>query len=220
MIARLKAGVTVAYAQQRVDALNASLAEEFPKYRKLLEDSRFRTKVVPLSDELAGAVKPMLYLLQAAVGLVLLIGCVNVANLMLVRLNVRMKELAIRFSLGADRWRLCRQLLTESIALAVLGGMLGVLTGFGCHPPDLLARRRGIAARQPHPNGWPGTRVYRDRGATYRPRLRDPARLPLDAARSECRLPPNPNGPALRSDGRCAPAPSLVISQVRWPLCC
>jgi predicted permease len=129
MIARLKAGVSVAYAQQRIDALNASLIEEFPKYRKMVADSRFSTKVVRLSDELTGTVQPMLYLLQAAVLLVLLIGCVNVANLMLVRLNVRMKELAIRFSLGADRWRLCRQLLTESIALAGLGGILGVLTG-------------------------------------------------------------------------------------------
>jgi predicted permease len=135
MIARLKPGVTVNYAQQRIDALNASLMEEFPKYRKMLEDSRFRTKVVRLSDELTGSVQHMLYLLQAAVGLVLLIGCVNVANLMLVRLNVRMKELAIRFSLGADRWRLCRQLLTESVALSGLGGILGVLTGFAAIRP-------------------------------------------------------------------------------------
>jgi predicted permease len=131
MLARLQDGITVGQAQQRIDALNRSLLDELPRFRKLVEETRFRTKVVLLSEELVGTVRPMLYLLQAAVGLVLLIGCVNVANLMLVRLNVRLKELAIRFSLGADRWRLSRQLLTESLALAVAGGALGIGTGFG-----------------------------------------------------------------------------------------
>jgi putative ABC transport system permease protein len=130
MVARLKAGVSVAFSQQRIDALNRSLADEFPQFRKLLAESRYRTKVTPLTEELVGAVRPMLYLLQAAVGFVLLIGCVNVTNLMLVRLNVRMKELAIRFSLGADRWRLSRQLLTESVLLSMAGGAMGVATGF------------------------------------------------------------------------------------------
>jgi predicted permease len=130
MIARLKPGVAVAYAQQRIDDLNRRNLERVPKFRKLLESARFGTKVVGLKDELVRDVRPTLYLLQAAVAFVLLIGCVNVANLMLVRSNIRMKEMAIRFSLGAGRWRLGRQLLTESLTLAVLGGLLGLFTGF------------------------------------------------------------------------------------------
>jgi predicted permease len=130
MIARLKPGVTVAYAQRRIDELNQRNIERFPKFRKLLEDARFGTKVVGLQDEFVKSIRPTLYLLQAAVGLVLLIGCVNIANLMLVRANVRMKELAVRHSLGAGRWRIGRQLLTESVTLALLGGLLGVAVGF------------------------------------------------------------------------------------------
>lgn len=130
MIARLKPGVTVALAQQRIDALNKANLDRFPQYRQLLINARFQTKVIKLQDELVRDIRPILYLLQAAVGFVLLIGCVNLANLMLVRSNVRMKELAIRFSLGAGRWRIARQLLTESVTLAVLGGALGVAVGF------------------------------------------------------------------------------------------
>ena len=129
MFARLKPGVTVGQAQQRIDALNKSNLDRFPKYRKLLEDARFGTKVVGLQDLLIRDIRPTLYLLQAAVAFVLLIGCVNVANLMLVRSNIRMKEMAIRFSLGAGRWRLARQLLTESVTIAALGGLLGLVVG-------------------------------------------------------------------------------------------
>ncbi len=129
MYARLKPGVTIGQAQQRIDALNKANLDRFPKYRKLLEDARFGTKVLGLQDLVIREIKPTLYLLQAAVAFVLLIGCVNVANLMLVRSNIRMKELAIRFSLGAGRWRLARQLLTESVTIAALGGVLGLVVG-------------------------------------------------------------------------------------------
>jgi predicted permease len=129
MIARLKSGVTLAYAQKRIDGLNQQNIDRFPRFRQLLIDARFATVVRGLKDEMVRDVRPTLYLLQAAVAFVLLIGCVNVANLMLVRSNIRMKELAIRFSLGAGRLRLARQLLVESITLAVLGGLFGIFTG-------------------------------------------------------------------------------------------
>jgi predicted permease len=130
MIARLKPGVTLSNARERIDALNKFQVERAGKLRKLLEAARFGTVVLGLKDLMVRDVRPTLYLLQAAVAFVLLIGCVNVANLMLVRSNIRMKELAIRFSLGAGRLRLGAQLLTESVTLAALGGLLGILTGY------------------------------------------------------------------------------------------
>jgi predicted permease len=130
MIARLQPGVTVAAAQHRIDVLNKFQVERSGKLRKLLENARFGSVVRGLKDEMVRDIKPTLYLLQAAVLFVLLIGCVNGANLMLVRSNIRMKELAIRHSLGAARGRLARQLLTESITLAGLGGLLGILLAY------------------------------------------------------------------------------------------
>ena len=131
MIARLKPGVSVARAQERINAQNRQIIDQFPQYKALLENAKYQTRVIGLQDELVRDVRPILYLLQAAVAFVLLIGCVNLANLMLVRSNVRMKELAIRFSLGAGRWWIARQLLIESVTLAVLGGALGIAVGLG-----------------------------------------------------------------------------------------
>ncbi|MBZ5582727.1 MAG: ABC transporter permease [Acidobacteriia bacterium] len=131
MVARLKPGVTLAQAQGRIDDLNRRNLDIFPEYRQLLINARFGSKVVALKDDLVHDVRSTVYLLQIAVGVVLLIGCVNLANLMLVRSNVRMKELAIRYSLGAGRWRIARQLLTESVLLAFLGGVLGIAVGYG-----------------------------------------------------------------------------------------
>ena len=131
MIARLKPGVSLAAAQRRIDILNKFQIERSGPLRKLLENERFGTVVRGLKDEMVRDIRPTLYLLQAAVVFVLLIGCVNVANLMLVRSNIRMKELAVRHSLGAARGRLARQLLTESVTLAGLGGLLGILVAYG-----------------------------------------------------------------------------------------
>ncbi len=131
MIARLKPGVSRAQAQERIDDLNRRNLDLFPQFRQLLINARFGTKVAGLKDELVRDIRPTLYLLQIAAGVVLLIGCVNLANLMLVRSTVRMKELAIRYSLGAGRWRLARQLLTESVLLAFAGGSLALGVAFG-----------------------------------------------------------------------------------------
>ncbi|HKA01857.1 MAG TPA: ABC transporter permease, partial [Candidatus Solibacter sp.] len=128
MIVRLKPGVSIATVQQHIDALNRYNTEH-SKLRKLLENARFSSVIHSAKDDLTADVRPMLVLLECAVAFVLLIGCVNVANLMLVRSNVRMKELAIRHSLGAGRTRLAVQLLIESLALALLGGAFGVGTG-------------------------------------------------------------------------------------------
>lgn len=130
MAARLKPGVTVEQAQKRIDALNAANLDLVPEAKQLLLDARFGTVVRGLKDQVVREIRPTLYLLQAAVAFVLLIGCVNIANLMLVRSNIRIKELAIRFSLGAGRARLARQLLTESVTLAALGGALGIGLGY------------------------------------------------------------------------------------------
>jgi putative ABC transport system permease protein len=131
MIATLRPGATVAQAKQRVDALNKANLDLFPKYRELLESARFQTKVIDMKDEMVRDIKDTLYLLQAAILGVLLIGCVNLANLTLVRTSARIKELSVRFSLGAGRWRLSRQLLTESVAISVLGGLLGIGVALG-----------------------------------------------------------------------------------------
>jgi predicted permease len=130
MIARLQPGISLAQARQQIDELNRVNLDRTPKLKKILLDARYATQVRPVKDVMVKDVRPTLYLLQAAVVFVLLIGCVNVANLLLVRSNLRMKELAVRFSLGAGRLRLARQLLTESIALAAGGGLLGACTGY------------------------------------------------------------------------------------------
>ncbi|MDP6606474.1 MAG: ABC transporter permease [Dehalococcoidia bacterium] len=129
MIGRLQPGVSTALAQERIDALNARLLEQFPDFRPLVERLNYSTVVIGIQDQLVRFVRPTLYVLQASVLLVLLIGCVNIANLLLTRASGRTQELAIRFALGAARWRVMRQLLTESLVLAIIGGAAGLAIG-------------------------------------------------------------------------------------------
>ena len=107
-----------------------AVANRLAKIRPQDYPAQFEVVVAQMGQSVAGHFESTLYTILAAVGLLLLIGCVNVANLMLVRANVRMKEFAIRFSLGAGRMRMTRQLLTESLTLAILGGLVGVLAGY------------------------------------------------------------------------------------------
>jgi len=126
-VGRLKPGATLAQAQAQVDALNAANMERFPKYRELLINAGFRTQVIGLQDHLVRFVKPTLYLLWGGALFVLLIGCVNVANLALVRARSRLKELATRLALGAGRGQVARQLVAESLALTLVAAGAGLL---------------------------------------------------------------------------------------------
>jgi predicted permease len=138
MIARLRPGVSIGEAQSQVDALNKR-AEAVDPYAKLVADAGFHTAVADFHKDFVEQVRPMLLLLQGGVLFLLLIGTVNLANLLLVRASARAKEFSVRQVLGAGRVQLARMLVTETLVLALAGGLLGLGLGWaGLHGLETL----------------------------------------------------------------------------------
>src|SRR5580698_4800319 len=124
-IGRLKSGIDVTQAQARLTAMASELRSDFPN--DYPPEAKWAIEIQPLQDSLVGSVRPQLLVLMAAVVLVVLIASVNIANLLLARASGRQREMAMRMTLGAARFRMVRQTLTESLVLSLIAGVAGVL---------------------------------------------------------------------------------------------
>jgi predicted permease len=129
MIARLKPGATIGEAQSQIDAHNAVLEKDNPE-AKMMAEAGFRSPVVPLHADHVRSIRPTLLLMQAGVFFLLLIGAVNLVNLLLIRASGRAKEMAIRQSMGAGRRHVVSQVMVETVLLTFAGGLLGLVMGF------------------------------------------------------------------------------------------
>jgi putative ABC transport system permease protein len=125
VVGKLKPGTSIESAQAEIDNISARLEQQYPETNKGWGATAF-----PVVADIVRTYDTALWIMMSAVGFVLLIACANVANLMLARASGRQKEIALRTALGASRWRIIRQLLTESLIVALIGGALGTLIGF------------------------------------------------------------------------------------------
>jgi len=125
VVGRLKPGVSIKTAQSDIDNITARLEQQYPDNNK-----GWGATVIPIVADTVRAYDTVLWVVMAAVAFVLLIACANVANLMLARASGRQREIALRTALGASRWRIIRQLLTESVIVALIGGVVGILVAF------------------------------------------------------------------------------------------
>jgi putative ABC transport system permease protein len=141
LIGKLKPGVSIEQAEADLAAIAADIAREFPR-----SNAGWTVRVIPLREQIVSRVRPALMVLLTAVGFVLFIACANVANLLLVRATTRQRELTIRSALGATRARLIRELLTESLVLAALAGVAGLVIGWWTLHALLLADPASLPA--------------------------------------------------------------------------
>src|SRR6202045_3674650 len=154
MIARLKPGATIAEAQAQVDAHNDAVEKDNPE-AKMMAEAGFRSLVRPLHAEHVRSIRPTLLLMQAGVFFLLLIGAVNLVNLLLIRASDRVKEMAIRQSMGASRGHVVRQVVTETVLLTATGGLLGVLVGaWGTHLLQVLGANHFTLGAHIAFDGW------------------------------------------------------------------
>lgn len=129
MVGQLRPGATVGQVQQQLDAINRANDERFPHFRQILADAGFHTVAVSLQDDLVREIRPVLFLLWGGVLFVLLIGAVNITNLVIVRSSARQRDLATRHAVGASIGRLASQLVTETLILSLVGGLIGLALG-------------------------------------------------------------------------------------------